>query len=97
MTQQHASPDAATSGARTLDDEFTERLTAHIVEHVSLDRKATIEPETNLLLTGLVDSLGVMLIIDWIEGDLGISIHPGDVVLENFLTVQAMVDFARTQ
>lgn len=97
MTQQHASADAATLGGRILDDGFTERLTAHIVEHVALDRKATIEPETNLLLTGLVDSLGVMLIIDWIESDLDISIHPGDVVLENFLTVQAMVDFARTQ
>lgn len=96
MTTPQARADAASSG-RPVDDAFVDRLTDHIVQHVSLDRKVPIEPDTNLLLTGLVDSLGVMLIIDWIEDDLGIAIHPGDVVLENFLTVQAMVDFVRTR
>jgi acyl carrier protein len=97
VTTPHVSAHGAAPGGRTGDDTFADRLTEHISKHVALDGTVTIERETNLLLTGLVDSLGVMLIIDWIEGDLGISINPGDVVLENFLTVEAMLGFVGTQ
>ncbi|MDX2382309.1 MAG: acyl carrier protein [Acidimicrobiia bacterium] len=97
MTTPHVSAHAAIPDAQTVDDSFGDRLTEHISMHVALDGNVTIERETNLLLTGLVDSLGVMMIIEWIESDLGISINAGDVVLENFLTVEAMLDFVGTQ
>lgn len=53
-----------------------------------------VEPETDLLLTGLVDSIGVIRIVTWLEDHLGIEIDPVDVVLENFQTVQLMVEYA---
>lgn len=52
-----------------------------------------VEPDTDLMMTGLVDSLGVVLIVDWIENRLGIKVDPGDVVLENFISVDAMVSY----
>jgi len=55
-----------------------------------------IDAETDLLLTGLVDSLGVVMIVGWIEAELGAAIDPADVVLENFQTVGQMVAFAAT-
>ncbi len=50
----------------------------------------TVDTETDLLLTGLVDSIGVMRIVEWIETTHGIEIDPTDVILENFQTVAAM-------
>ena len=50
---------------------------------------------TDLLLTGLVDSLGVVMIVEWIEAELFVTIDPADVVLEHFQTVEAMLGFVR--
>jgi acyl carrier protein len=47
-------------------------------------------------MTGMVDSLGVVLIVEWIERRLDRTIDPADVVLENFQTVDAMMEFLRS-
>lgn len=81
----------AESGAATQDD-FAGRLIGYIASTVATDDTA-ITVDTDLLLTGLVDSLGVVMIVEWIETDRGITIDAGDVVLEHFQCVQAMMDF----
>ncbi len=52
-----------------------------------------LEADTDLLLSGLVDSVGVIRIVTWLEDHLEIEIDPVDVVLENFQTVAAMVAY----
>jgi acyl carrier protein len=64
-----------------------------ITAEVSTDPSYEIEPTTDLLLTGLVDSLGVVMIVGWIEDRLGIEIDPSDVVLDNFQTVEQMLSY----
>jgi acyl carrier protein len=75
-------------------DAFQAALVEFIMSDVALD-DGPIEGDTDLLLTGLVDSLGVVLIVEWIETELGRAIDPADVVLENFQTVDAMMEFLR--
>jgi acyl carrier protein len=72
---------------------FADELLQMINAEVSFDPSETITPETDLLLTGLVDSLGVVQIVAWMEDRLGIEIEPVDVVLENFQTVDRMLAF----
>jgi acyl carrier protein len=76
-------------------DAFQAALIEFIMSDVALD-DGPIEGDTDLLLTGLVDSLGVVLIVEWIETELGRTIDPADVVLENFQTVDAMMEFLRS-
>ncbi len=52
-----------------------------------------LQPDTDLLLSGVLDSLGVVRVVHWLEDELGIEIDPADVVLENFQTVGAMVAY----
>ena len=47
-----------------------------------------IEPEEDLLGTGLVDSLGMMRLIGFIEKEFGIPIGPEDMTVEHFGTLQ---------
>jgi acyl carrier protein len=77
------------------DDAFEAALIEFITSDVALD-DGQIDGDTDLLLTGLVDSLGVVLIVEWIETELGRSIDPADVVLENFQTVDSMMEFLRS-
>jgi acyl carrier protein len=58
---------------------------------VSLDPSVTIVADTDLLLTALVDSLGVVEIVGWLQDHADVTIDPMDVVLENFQTVDRMV------
>jgi acyl carrier protein len=58
---------------------------------VSLDPSVTIVADTDLLLTALVDSLGVVEIVGWLQDRTGVIVDPMDVVLENFQTVDRMV------
>ncbi len=74
-------------------DEFQLALLQMINEEISLDASMTVELDTDLLMTGLVDSLGVVQIVDWMEDRLGIAIEPTDVVIEHFQTVRAMTEY----
>lgn len=68
-------------------------LCEYIDGNVSLDPGVAVAPDTDLLLTGLVDSLGVVQLVAWMEDEFGFTIEPTEVVLENFQTVEAMASF----
>ena len=68
----------------------------HLINtELTLDPTVPVEGETDLLLTGLVDSLGVVQIVAWLEDREGVEIDPMDVVIENFQSVDLMVGFVR--
>ncbi len=48
---------------------------------------------TELLLDGHLDSLAVIEVVQWLEDRAGVSIDPGDVTIENFGSVTAIVTF----
>ena len=71
---------------------LTHELQAFIGAEIVV-RDEPIGPDTDLLLSGLVDSLGVTAVVDWLEERLEIEIDPTDVLLENFRSVEAIVDY----
>lgn len=75
---------------------FTDDLVAFIDRDVSAGHEP-VEADTDLVMTGLVDSLGVVLIVEWIEERLGIRIDPADVVIEHFDTARSMVEYLRSR
>jgi len=77
-------------------NDFTSQLLEMINNEVSLDPDVAVVAETDLLMTGLVDSLGIMTVVAWIETAAGIEIDPADIVLEHFQTVARMVAFVET-
>jgi len=77
-------------------DQFRELLTTFIIDEVATTDEP-VEGSTDLLLSGLVDSLGVVMVSDWIQDQLEIQIDPVDIVLENFQTVDAMVAYVESR
>jgi acyl carrier protein len=79
----------------TLEDAtLAVELATFIDEQVSSGGEPVL-PDTDLVITGLVDSLGVVLIVEWLEQRLSIEIDPSDVVIEHFISVTAMIDYLR--
>ncbi|MEZ5380124.1 MAG: phosphopantetheine-binding protein [Acidimicrobiales bacterium] len=80
-------------GTAAGDAGLADELIALINDEITLDPSVPVEGSTDLLLTGLVDSLGVVQIVEWLEDRTGVEIDPGDVILEHFQTVDLMVAF----
>jgi acyl carrier protein len=70
---------------------LTAELCSFIDAEVSLDPDSPVQPDTDLLTTGLVDSLGAMEVVHWLEESQSIDIDPVDITIENFQTVERMV------
>ncbi len=78
-----------------LDLEST--LTSFVQEELLADRpELSLTPDDDLLGTGLVDSLGVMRIVQFLDQEHGVRVQPADITLENFLTVRRIAAYANT-
>jgi acyl carrier protein len=49
------------------------------------------------LISGLIDSIGVMRLVGFIEKDLDTTIPPKDVTLENFGNINTIVSYIDSQ
>ncbi|MEX0278367.1 MAG: acyl carrier protein [Ruegeria sp.] len=54
----------------------------------------SVSDTDELLLSGMIDSLGVMSLVAFIEQTFGIEIPFEDVTLENFSSIAAMTEYA---
>jgi len=75
-------------------------LTATLLEYINRPVAASdtvVERHTDLLVTGAVDSLGVVRITQFMEDTLATEVDPLDVTLDNFQTVNQMFDFVLRQ
>lgn len=61
-------------------------------------RKVALTSEADLLSAGIVDSLGILRLVAFIEERFGVKVPDEDVVFENFQSLQAMATYvsART-
>ncbi len=76
--------------------DFEERLLKFVNSEVSLIADP-IDAGTDLLLTGAVDSLGVMSITGWIEDELGIEVDATEITLDNFQTVERTLRYCESK
>ena len=49
--------------------------------------------DDNLLISGLIDSLGIIQLVKYVEKENDITITPGEITLKNFKTINAIVNF----
>lgn len=52
-----------------------------------------LDDDEELLLSGLVDSLGAVRLINFVESDLHVQVPPEDVVIEHFQSINAIVAY----
>ncbi|MFK8013841.1 MAG: acyl carrier protein [Gammaproteobacteria bacterium] len=62
-----------------------------------LDDADDIAADDNLLADGMVDSLGMLRLMDFIEQTFGITVPPEDFTIENFRTIDMMIVYLRAR
>ena len=59
-------------------------------EFMSDDPEKVLDDEEALIQGGVIDSLGIFLLINFIEKQFSIKIEPEDIVVENFETIDSI-------
>jgi acyl carrier protein len=65
----------------------------YIVQECMFDQPdAVLDNDEHLIESGIIDSLGIFVLVGFLEKRFGVKIQPEDVVLANFRTVVAVKD-----
>ena len=74
------------------------KLMNYITEQVSEDfSDDELDVHDDLLGSGLLDSLGMMRLIQFIETEFNITVPPEDMTIENFMTVSYICNYIENQ
>jgi acyl carrier protein len=69
-------------------------LEDHLLKNLVLDKGITsLQPDDDLLSSEIIDSMGILQLVAFIEEKYGIEVGDEDIVPENFKTLQCMAEF----
>ncbi len=68
-------------------------LLEYVKNELLRGRKSALKAEDDLLSSGIIDSLGILQMVAFIEERFNIQIPDEDVVFENFQSVKALSDY----
>lgn len=77
-------------------DELENKIFSFVIENYHLDPNK-FTPESSLVSSGIIDSMGIMEIVDFLEKELGIVIDDQDIVEGNFESVNSILNFVKSK
>lgn len=76
---------------------LNERIRNFIVEKFPLARKRGINFQDNLLESGILDSLGILDLVAFVEQNFGIVLTDEELVPEHFQSIDRLAAFIQTK
>jgi acyl carrier protein len=72
-------------------DQVERAVKDYIVKEFLFDqREQPLENDDPLIQGGIIDSLGIFLLVAFLENQFGVKVQPQDVILENFENINAI-------
>ena len=75
------------------NDNMHDQIQGFILERFPLVRKQHFDHQTPLLDSGLLDSLGILDVVGFVEESFGIILNDDELVPENFQTIGHLAAF----
>lgn len=64
-----------------------------VKNEIMRNSNAKLDPDTDLLGAGILDSLGILQMVSFIEKTFNISVPDEDVVYDNFMSINTLVKY----
>jgi acyl carrier protein len=74
-----------------------EKIIEYIRDEISNQPIDDIDIDEDLLGSGIVDSLGMMKLVIFLENEFDIKIGPEDMTVENFMTIRNIAKYISKQ
>jgi acyl carrier protein len=68
-------------------------LTRFLTDEILTGTATILEPDDDLLTSGLLDSLGVMQLVWFIEREFEVQVPPEDVTIDHFESIDAISEY----
>lgn len=75
------------------EKELTDRVHEFILQKFPLARRRSLRENDNLLESGVIDSLGVLEIVTFLNEEFSLAIEDDDLTPENFQSIQSIAAF----
>lgn len=72
-------------------------LKDYIREELMNGSSNDLDESENLLAAGIIDSLGILRLVSFVEEKFGIEVPDEDVTIDNFQSVKSMSDYVASQ
>ncbi len=76
---------------------MTNTIITYIKNEILNDPNTALTAQDDLLGSGLVDSMGFVRIIAFLEEEYDITIPPTDMVIEYFMNIEAMSNYVASR
>ena len=77
----------------TTNNQLNERIKDFLIEKFPLARKRGITFQDDLLESGILDSLGILDLVAFVEQNFGILLSDDELLPENFQTIERLSAF----
>ena len=71
----------------------TDRIREYLAEHFPAARTRRLDPDESLLTNGILDSLGVLDVVAFLESEFKITVTDEDLLPENFESLGRLTAF----
>ena len=78
------------------DQKIQEEIAQYVRTELAEDPSLDLYPDVELLMSGIVDSMGAMRLVAFIEKTWDMRIPPQDVTVENFGTIRDISTYVRS-
>jgi len=75
--------------------EIEKKIRSFIVTQLYYADDNPITDEDSFLETGVVDSMGVMELVAFVQSEFGVEVAQSEIVVENFDSIRKLADFVR--
>ncbi len=75
--------------------QIEDKIREFILKNLYYAEDNTIADEDSFLETGVVDSMGVMELVAFIQSEFGVEVAQNEIVVENFDSIRKLSNFVR--
>jgi acyl carrier protein len=75
--------------------QIEQKIHEFILKNLYYAEDNSIADEDSFLETGVVDSMGVMELVAFIQSEFGVEVAQHEIVVENFDSIHKLADFVR--
>ena len=75
--------------------DISEKLSNYITDEFIEDKQASIAYREDILNTGIIDSIGMIRLVNFIEQEFNIQVLSEDMTFDNFRNIERITDYVK--
>jgi acyl carrier protein len=76
-----------------MDAQVIDRIRSYVMKHFPSARGRVLREDEHLLASGVLDSLGILDLVTFLESEFDVTVSDEDLVPAHFETLRALADF----